>query len=190
MSLQRISEACEFAHEARAQSLVEAHAYTVVGDEELTDKQTNWIDAQKQIRNLHFQLEASHFNLSDVVLLRDEENRLSSELETLRSAIQSETPDFFLKFVVSPMNYDEMKQILAEESVALMWYLSDIWSGVFVIRGDEDALSVFNYSRDQMENIRMAHSAFNAALSMQLFNHEPICQRQSTIFMNNFKLKV
>jgi hypothetical protein len=152
--MNELREACEYAHEARAQSLVELRMKSSpdVNSSKWTLKakteKVQWLELRKQFQNVQLVMESLHrFSGHEDMLQmkRQEASSIQKKIYKIEDKILVADPEFLNEFTVPTMSYSEMQSALGKNAIAVMWYFSIHWKGAFVIAADLAQPRVLEY---------------------------------------------
>ena len=162
-----MAEAAQYAHESRAQSLVEIMHHASLDTLSWTPDQKAWQEKRKELQQLQIEIETSNkedvfdFNGSRHARYQARTSSLQQQIRDLESALD---PVFLSQFTVIPMSYTDMQQALGPTTLAFMWYFSEHWSGVFVISQQLNVPRFVAYDQSEVSAIEADVGKFQAAL--------------------------
>jgi CHAT domain-containing protein len=154
VKLDQLHDACRFAHEQRAQSLVELMLESSPDSSILTSIEQEWIAKRKQLQGMHMARETLHssHNKEESVLtaMLDQELALRQVIKELEDKITKSNPFFVSKFQVQTMTHPDMQAALGTNTMALMFYFSTSWNGAFVIARGLAQPRLLEYSKEDV----------------------------------------
>lgn len=162
-SLDRVVEAVELIERARAASLAELKdAATDSSIQHGSSERKAWVTARAALRSAQRALEVAEASgtKADVAWAKAVDRAAEAAESRAREALVAAEPTLELARDMPPLDHVAMQQILADDAVALYFFLSEHFSGVFVVAKDLPIPRMLVYSDADSMRIKTTARAF------------------------------
>jgi CHAT domain-containing protein len=168
IELQEFTDACMYAHHSRAGTLEQLKWISSIKDKCQGDPiKRDWFDLCQEHSTLSATRdiqEDDESGLRNQARSFDELHALQRKIVDLEVKIREVDATFFDSREPEIMPYQRMTECLGHNTRALIWQVSESWSGVFVIGSDLPEPRVLHYTNDDLKAIQFTTDALASAL--------------------------